>query len=199
MTLKPASDYTEEEILRNAKLHGTVATILANPKARKLVEQAHKLVDPNAPTPTLDQDKPLDERFAAVTNELKEFKDSVAKREAEDETRRKTESISARVEEGIAELRRAGWTDDGIKGVRELMDKEGILNVKIAADHFEKLHPPQVPVKQSGVGGWNFLEQVPDGDADIKALIASKGDNELLVNKMANDALSEFRGSTQRR
>ena len=41
----------EAEYNRMVALQGVASKIVANPSARKMLEQAHKLVDPNAPTP----------------------------------------------------------------------------------------------------------------------------------------------------
>ena len=44
----------EAEYNRLTALHGVAARIVADPKARKLLEQAHRVVDPSAPAPMLD-------------------------------------------------------------------------------------------------------------------------------------------------
>ena len=42
------------------------------------------------------------------------------------------------------------------------------------------------------------MENVNDGEKDLKALIDSKGENNVLIDKMAREALFEVRGQTRR-
>jgi hypothetical protein len=59
--------------------------------------------------------------------------------------------------------------DKSIKAIEKIMEEKGILDPLDAAAIFERDHPPQAPVAQSGSGGWNFGE-LPSSteDADDK-------------------------------
>ena len=78
------------------------------------------------------------------------------------------------------------------------MEERGILDIEVAAAFYEKQNPPQVPATPRGMGGWNFVEQVNDSEADLKKLLDTRGNNEVLADKMAREALNEFRGATRR-
>lgn len=187
----------EEELLRNQQLTKRVGQLLANPKAALLVEEALKMVDPNAPTPRLDAKKNSVEPVEAIT---KEFKDYVAQQEkdkADEAKQRKMDALNASISTGIAQLKREGWTPDGIKGVEALMEEKGILDPMDAAAIYEKAHPPQVPVTPHGSGAWNFMSQPTEGQDDLKKLIESRGENEQLLSKMTADAINEVRGSAR--
>jgi hypothetical protein len=69
----------------------------------------------------------------------------------------------------------------------------------IAAAYIEKQNPTPPPVTPSATGSWDFINGVQDGEKDLKSLIESKGNSESIVDKMAKDALSDFRGSNTRR
>lgn len=185
----------EEEVRANHTLRQAVQTLWSNPKARLLIQQAQKVVDPNAKTPDLDQQN---QALAPVEEVRKEFRDYVAKTEsdaAEREKNTKLDRLKGVHAAGIAELRRQKYTDEGIKAVEALMDEKGILDPLDAAAIFEKAHPPQMPVMPGGVGGaWNFAEPPAEGEAFVKKLFETKGANDLVADKEAWNAINEMRG-----
>lgn len=194
----PTAEVDETELLSLRRLQGVASKIVANPKAKALLEQAHKLVDPNAPTPTLDQEKTVAEPLQAA---LKRVDDLAAEMKKDKEERERADQLSrlnANVEAGFAKLRSDGWQEDGIKKVDELMKEKGILDPIIAAAYIEKSMPKPEPATPSGSGAWNFIDGVQDGEADLKKMIESKGNNESLADKMARDALNEIRGQSRR-
>lgn len=188
----------EVELRGLHKLKQTVQTIIANPAAKKLVEQAHKMVDPNALTPALDQEKVINEPINAALARMAELQKTIEDERAERAKADKLNAVGSKIDTGLAKLRSEGWTEEGITGVRKLMDDNGIIDPEIAASHFEKLHPPQLPSNPSGTGAWNFMEQVSDGEADLKKLIETKGESQIHLDKMARDALNEVRGQSRR-
>ena len=189
----PMVEVDEEQVRRDSALRATISNMLKNPRAKLLMEQAHKEVDPSASTPELDTLKLVHESTSAVREEIAELKAQRAADKQERETAAKLDSINKKVESGFAKLRQQGVTQAGIDGVKKLMDEEGILNPEIAWAHFERLNPPQQPVQQS-TGGWDFLSMPQEGGEDLKRLVETKGENDRLVDKMAFDALKEIRG-----
>ena len=185
----------EEELVRNQKLRNTLAAMTKHPKAALLVEEAYKLVEPNAVTPALDAHKAQNEPIQAVQKQLSEFLEAQKAEKAEREKNEKLARLNADFDAGRKSLKGQKWTDDGIKKLEEFMEQKGILDHEIAAAAFEKLHPPQTPVTPNGSGSWNFLDVPKEGDDDIKALIASRGENEGLLRKMSNEALMEVRNT----
>lgn len=188
----------ETELLQLRRLHGVAQKMNANPEAKKLLERAYKAVEPNAPTPALDQEKLIQEPLAEANKRIAALEGELKKDKEDRESASKLSQLNAAVESGFAKLRQEGWQDDGIKKVDELMKEKGILDPLIAAAYIEKQHPKQDPVTPSGSGSWNFIDGVQDGEADLKKLIDSKGQSEALSDKMARDALTEVRGSTRR-
>ncbi len=194
----PTVEIDEIELRNLNTIKNTVDTIIRHPKARKLVEQARKIVDPNAVTPALDaeaeQNAPLTELSKTVSDLRKQIEDDKAEREKN----AKLSSISNTINEEKAALRRAGWTDDGLKKVDEIMEKKGILSPLDAATIYERDNPPALPATPSGSGNWNFIGSVGEGEADLKKLIETRGESSSLIDKMAREALNEVRGASRR-
>ena len=84
------------------------------------------------------------------------------------------------------------------------MEDKGILDHEIAADHWDKQHPPQMPISPNGRGGaWNFMETNPGAEKDpqqefVDKLIATQGKNDNLIDKRAFETLTEVRANTRR-
>lgn len=191
----------EAEFNQMVALRTVASKMVSKPESRRLLEQAQKLVDPNAATPMLDAEAA---QLAPVKELEKTVNDRIAKfeKDRDDEKREATlAAIAARQNEGFARLRRAGYTDEGITAVQKLMETKGLVDVDDGVTLFEKHNPPQVPSTPSGgMTGerWNFTDQPADGDKDIAALLANKGDGaaaDAAVMRMVNATLSELRGA----
>jgi hypothetical protein len=187
----------EAEWNRMQTLQSVAAKIVSNPAARRRLEEAHKLVDPNAATPLLDQDRLANEPLTALKTELStEIK---ALRE-ERETERREQSvrqIADQQEKDFARLKSEHrYTDEGVAAVRKLMETKGLLDVGDAVAIFERSNPPQMPsTPAGGMTGqsWGFITNNDESDKDIQALIASKGDNDAVSDRMAMRALQDIR------
>jgi len=194
----PAVEIDEVELLRLRRQDQTVHALMANPKAKRKVLEAYKEHDPSAKIPELDMEEAARKPVEDLSKTVAELQKQMADDKAEREKQAKLDQLNGNVEAGFAKLRRGGWQDEGIEAVRKLMDEKGILDPEIAAAYYEKQHPPQAPATPSGVGGWNFVENVQDSEADLKKLLESKGNNESLADKMAREALQEVRGALRR-
>lgn len=184
----------EVEFKANRQLRAVADAMMRNPKSAKLLEEARKIIDPAAPTPITDREREQMAPIEALRKELEDEKAARAAEKAEREKHAKLSELRTKIETDKAEFRRQGWTDDGIAGVEKLMEEKGMLDFRDAAVLFEKAHPPAAPATPGGgIGAWNFLDG-NDGAADVKKLIESRGENAGLADKMAADALAEFRG-----
>ena len=192
----------EAEYNQMVALRAVASKIVANPAARKRLEEAQKLADPNAPTPMLDAEAA---QLAPVNALEKKFNDEVAalKKEREDEKREQTlASIAGKQEAAFARLKsQQHYTDEGVEAVRKLMETKGLIDVDDAVAIFERDHPPQMPATPSGITGdkWNFADvSDPGTDKSIAELIASKGDGpgaDAASHRMANETLMQLRGA----
>ena len=186
----------EAEYNNLVALRGVASKIVANPTARRLLEQAQKTVDPNAPTPFLDQEKLQNEPLNTLKTEMQKEIDAL-KKEREDEKREATlQAIADRQATDFAKLRKSGYTDEGIAALQKLMEEEGITKVNNAVAIFERNNPPPAPSTPSGGltgSAWGFADVNADSDKSIQELIASKGNSESVVDRMAAQALNDFR------
>ena len=193
----PTVEIDETELLRLRQIGAAANKVYAHPEGRKLLERAHKMVDPNAVTPALDQERMIQEPVNAAVEEVKALKAELQKEREEREKAEKLASLQRNIDDGFNSLRQQGWQEDGIKAVDALMKEKAILDPAIAAAYIEKTMPPQQPATPSGVGAWNFMEPPADSEADLKSLMANRGEGPV-VDKMAREALSEFRGQSRR-
>ena len=192
-------EISEEDLRANQQLRATVQQLLDHPVAGPQVEKALKLVIPTAATPRLDRLTAAQEPIEAVRKEFEDFKNATEKKDSEREKNEKLSALNAKIEEGKSILRREHrYTEDGIKAVEKIMEERGLLDPLDAAAIFEKQHPPQQIATPGGGGAWNFVEQIHDGEADLKKLIETRGSNEMVADKMAREALSEVRGQSRR-
>ena len=191
----------EAEYNRLAALQGIASKIVANPAARKRLEEAHKLVDPHASTPLLDQERLQAEPIAALKNEY-DAKIAKLEKDREDEKREAAlAKIAADQAAGFARLRRERYTDEGIAKIEEIMKTKGILDVEDAVAIFERNNPPPTPATPSGGmtgSAWGFTDINDGTDKAIQELIATKGQVDSVADRMAIAALSEFRGQARR-
>jgi len=193
-----AVEIDEVELLRLRKQDSTVHALLANPKSKRKIFEAYKEHDPNARIPELEMEEAARAPVQALESTVAELKKQLEDDKAEREKNAKLNSLTGSIEQGKADLRRAGWTDEGIAAVEKVMEEKGTTDIAMAAAYYEKLHPPQAPIAPRGHGGWNFMQEVQDGEADLKRLLDTRGDNEIAVDKMAREALNEFRGAGRR-
>lgn len=189
----------EEELRASLKLRETVGAILKNPKARRLMLQAEKAQNPKAEIPELDIPDPLEEIKSATDKKIEALTAALEADKAARESAANLSKLETDINGGIAALKRDHrWLDGTEAEVRKIMNDEGITKPEIAWAVFQQRHPPSsILPPTGGMGAWGFMDAPAEGTdsgEDIKALIASKGENESIIRKMTNQALQEVRG-----
>jgi hypothetical protein len=186
----------ELEYNQMVALRGVAGKIVAKPEARRLLEQAQKLVDPNAATPMLDEEARTNAPLTALKTEMQAKIDKLEQERADEKREAALSAIAGRQTADFAKLRKEGYTDEGIAAIQKLMEDEGITKVGNAVAIFERNNPPQMPsTPQGGMTGtsWGFTDVNADTDKMIQELIGSKGENGAVVDRMAASALQDFR------
>jgi hypothetical protein len=195
----PKVEIDEEELRSLQTMKGVLGKIAADPKRKAQLEQLHKAVDPNVPTPTTDQFKPIQEAVESVTKTISDFEKRQTEKEEKAAADLKLNALKSQMDGGLADLKRQGWFDDGIAKVKEIMESRGLFDVNDAVAIFERNNPPPPPAMPGGTGAWNFMDTaVDDADADIKEMIKTKGDSEPLLNRMVQKNLLEIRSQGRR-
>jgi hypothetical protein len=200
----PMIEVDELQVQQNTKLRQTVENWLKHPKAKRKILEAQKLVDPKADIPELDEPDPIEEVRKAATDEIAALKKEIADDKAARERDTRLSQLQSMKDKGIAALREQRYTDDGIKAVEKIMEEKGILDPLDAAAIFERDHPPQSPVQQTGTGGWNFGElpsSTEDADDKFVDSLLKAGKNGLsdgALNMRIGQTLNEVRGNARR-
>lgn len=183
----------ESEFHDNQKLKETVGKMLKHPDARRLVLQAQKTIDPNANIPEIDAAKPVLDAVGAIQKEFADFRKEITDQRTKDEHDNRLTALKDRMEAGRSRLRQMGVTDEGLKGVEALMEERGIIDHDIAWTYFEKMNPSPTPVETAG-HMFNLFEAPGDNaDENMKKLLATKGEDDLTLNKMIAGALTDVR------
>jgi hypothetical protein len=184
----------ESELAGFKRIRETIAKINSDPEGKKLLQRAHKKVDPNALTPDLDAEE---KETAAKSEWQKKFEELQAKIQADSEKRENEASLAAlnsRFEAGRKALREQRYTPEGIAAVEKFMEERGIPDYLVAAAYLEKQNPPQEIMSPRAFGGFNFIEPPKEDDNFLKAMLESKGDNDGAVLQAASQAVGEMRG-----
>ena len=200
----PMVEVDELQLQQSHKLKQTVENWLKNPKAKRKILEAQKLVDPKADIPELDEPDPIEALRAESTKEIADLKKQIEEDKANRERDGRLAQLQTLKDNGIKKLREQRYTDDGIKAVEKIMEEKGILDPLDAAAIFERDHPPQAPVQQTGSGGWNFGElPASTDDADEKYVdqLLKAGKNGIsdgaLMQRVGN-TINEVRGTARR-
>lgn len=189
----------ETEFLANQNVVRAVQKMMADPKARRMVQQAQKIVDPSIVIPELDAAAPIEaslaeERTARLALEARMDKDAADRATAE-----KMKAFEASWNARKASLAKQGYTDEGIVAIEKLAEERGIADLDAAAALFDRLHPPAEPVESAGFGGFNMFESTNGGEnEDFKKLIEAQGDDPQAERNMINAALNEVRSAARR-
>jgi len=185
----------EEQWNLGQRTLATMRKIASKPENARALEAMHKGIDPSVSTPLADADKVANERVSSLEKQIADMKKEHDDERKKDEEERAQGLLKSKWEMGRQKLRDQGYSDTAIEKIeKEIMEKEGIVNHEAAAAYWEKQNPPPPPAMPGGVGPWNFLETPPeDKDSDIKRLIESRGNSDVLTDKMAREALNDFR------
>ena len=185
----------EEQFNLGQRTLATMRKIASNPQNARALEAMHKGIDPNVSTPLADADKIANERVSKLETELADMRKSHDEERKKEQEERLLTATKAKWAEGQQKLRDLGFSPAAIEKIeKEIMEPKGIIDHEDAATLWEKANPPPPPAMPGGVGAWNFLETPPeDKDSDIKRLIDSRGNSDVLTDKMAREALNDFR------
>ena len=185
----------EEQFNIGQRTLATMRKIAANPKNARALEAMHKEIDPNVATPLADADKLSSDRVDALQKQLDEMRKAADEKSKKDDEERAQGLLKSKWDTGRQKLIDQGFSPAAVDKIeKDIMEPKGIVDHEIAAAYWEKQNPPPPPAMPGGVGAWNFLEIPPeDKDSDIKRLIDSRGNSDVVTEKMAREALNDFR------
>ena len=187
----------EVELQRYRTLETTVQGLLKNPKSRRKLLEAQREANPNLAIPELDANKPVEDEITKLRSELEEDRKLRAKERDDEKAEANKKELNSKWEEGRLFARSNGYNEDGLKALEDFMQKEGVFSHRIGMAAFEKEHPQEQIIASST--DWNFFEK-PEGDGSdlMTKLMDSKGEDDGILRKMTQQALTDTR-SAQRR
>lgn len=136
-------EYTPEQLVEMQKWANLGQALVSNKKTKAQAEKLVKLLSPDIETsedlaePLL---APMRSELADVKAQLKTITDGAAEYHKQQK---------------FEDLRKAGYTDEGIGKVQEIMDSMNVSSPEVAAAYFEKINPV-APAKVGGVSAQNF-------------------------------------------
>lgn len=176
----------ENELAQYKALSGEITKAMANPEARRKVQEALKITDPNRVIPELDAAKPLQEALNKVDERISLLDKKLLEDAAAREAAEKVTALKAKWESGRAELRAEGYTEDGIKKIEELMEKEGIANHKAGAAYFDRLNPPEIPVAPQDSGFDMLTKPFTQGEDEASRKALFENPDQWAAGEVAN-------------
>ena len=180
----------EADLLNYQHISGVVDKVMkTSPQTRSQFLQLAKKADPNLSIPEVDAAAPV---IGAVQHKrMDDWIAAQAAKERADAEKAQIAALQNRWSDDEARLRRAGWMASGIESVKKFAEANGIADLTIAADAFEKRNPQPEPATSRT--GWNLFQGAEIEDTYIKDQMAAMGDSESRLDKEIRDTLAEVR------
>lgn len=184
----------ETDLVNYQQLAGAMQKMLANPEARRKLLEAQKKVNPDAVIPELDATKPLDEALSNIKKDVDETRKMLADDKADREKEKTLSALRSRWENGRLVARKSGYTAEGLESLEKFMEDKGIADHEIAMPAFEKLHPPEAPIADSG-SNFDMLRAIPKSGDDMKMLF--EGNDQEFLAKKIKETLTDIRSGSR--
>lgn len=174
-------------ILRNA--YNVLAQMGGDPKAKTHLERALKAVKPEIET---EEDvaarlaQPHVEKIDGLAAQMTEFLEAQKKRDEDNAAAQRT----ADVEAAFQRLEKAGYQEDGIAKIKQLMVDRAIADPEAAAALFDKQNPPQTNEQPAWTPTNWEIGSTTAPSADLKELFANE---DAWADREAAKALNEIR------
>lgn len=189
----PLVEVDESELLAHRRLTEQFNQLLANPKTRTAVLKAQKELHPELVIPELDAAEPVRGEISELREEVRAFmkaQQEAAEERAKQEAMR---SLEGKWKKGQKALRANGYTDEGIAAIEKLMEEKGLADHEIAAAYWDKMNPPQQPVRGAGGNQFDLFRQETRSEENMKALFEDPN-NPMALDALVNSALEDVRG-----
>ena len=201
----PMVEVDELQLQQSNKLRTAFENLMKNPKARRKVLEAQKIVDPKAEIPELEQPDPLEAVRAESAEKIAALEKKIEEDKAARERDGRLQQLQSLKDNGIKTLRERHYMDDTIKAIEKIMEDKGILDPLDAAAIWDRDHPPQTPIQQTGSGGWNFgdlpgsTEDADDKYVDQLLKGGKNGISDGALMQRVSSTINDVRGSGARR
>jgi hypothetical protein len=187
----------EADLLNYRHIHGMVDTIMRQPELRKTFLETAKKANPRLAIPEVDAAAPVLAAVGGIQKRLTDFLAAQTERERKAEEDGRIRAFQSRWADQEQALLRGGWQAKGIEGVKKFAEENGISDLGIAADAFERRNPQPDPARSSG-GGWGNLfggGAVSTEDTFVKDMMNASGQDEGRLDREINATLADIRGA----
>lgn len=182
----------DENELASLRRYAAVADKMSkHPEARKLVQQAALLADPDSVGPEPRLRAEMDERLSGIEKMIREDQEVRRKSDEERQQKEQTRALEQRWLSGRSKAREAGYLDEGLEKLEKWMEEHGVADHAIAMPAFERENPPPEPIMTGGQN-WNFATPEDRQAADLKPLF--EGNEDAFLGPAIRNALAEARG-----
>jgi hypothetical protein len=164
-----------------------------NAKARALLQEAVAEAAPDEAGPEHRIRTEFSEALTSIREDLAKDREERAKEKQEREADVAKRALETKWHAGKKLLRDAGYTEEGIDAVEQLMEQRGIADHEAARALHEKLNPPAEPAVTGG-SRWNFFDRAAEAANDKSFQALMNGDDETFLATAIPAALKEARG-----
>jgi hypothetical protein len=133
----------------------------SNPKTRTEILRLMKEANPDLVIPEIDAAKPVLDELGRTREQVAALQKRLDDDAAEREKQSRISDVDKRIEEGRSRLRKAGFFDDSIKAVEDLMQKRGLTDYEAAAALYEKENQQEESIMPTSFGGSSGLFDPP--------------------------------------
>lgn len=169
----------------------SVAQIMKDPARKLKLLELQKEAEPEAVIPELEAQMAVKDGVSALTKKFDELHAELQSEREKRDNDTKLAEFQAKMKSGQEYLAGRGFNDEGIQKIEKFMEERGIANHEDAAARYEQLFPPPTPVRSSGLAGFLAHARGDDSDELTKQLIASKGEDGFVLDRMIDQIRRE--------
>lgn len=186
------AEIEESDLLNLQHISGVVDQVMKTPETRQAFLQLAKRANPKLPIPEVDAAAPVIAAVNGIREDLNKFRTEQAEKERLAQEQAAIAALNNKWASAEEQMRRAGWRQAGIDQVKQFAEQNGIADLGIAADAFERRNPQPAPA-DSRAAGWNVFAQDTQEDTYIKDQMAAMGESDARLDKEIRDTLAEIR------
>jgi hypothetical protein len=183
----------ETDLAAYQHVKGVADAIMANPSTRSGFLRLAKTANPKLAIPEVDAAAPVMEAVAGVNKKLDEF---IAAQQ--EQARKDAEAAAVRVMQSTwrdaeSQLLQRGWLKAGVEEVKKFAEANGISDLTIAADAFERRNPQPMPA--ASASSWNLFQRPEAEDTFVKDMMNGRGENESRLDQEIQQTLADVRSA----
>ena len=181
----------ESDLLSLQHISSVVDAVMKQPATRAQFLRLAKTAKPELSIPEVDAAAPVIGAVNGLNKKMDDFIAAQAEKERKAEEQSHINALQSRWASAEENLRRAGWRQQGIDQVRQFAEANGIADLTIAADAFERRNPQPGPA-DSRVG-WNLFTGPEAEDTYVQDQMNAQGESDSRLDKEIRDTLAEIR------